>query len=254
MRYAIISDIHSNLEGLRVVLQEAERAEADALLCCGDIIGYNANPNECVDLMRENRTRCIRGNHERGLQDLEEGRLPNMNTVAMEALYFTRESLSGDRLEWLTSLPDTLVIDEAFNLFHGSPNDPDEYVFDTFEAAYAFKSLLYDYPSPANMFCFIGHTHICAAYAYDSEKKKVGIRGVSNGEVYAIQPGAHYIFNAGSCGQYRGGLPIATMIILDTEDMSVEFRFLEYDYRSTQEKIVQAGLPHFLAQRLAWGQ
>jgi predicted phosphodiesterase len=254
LRYAVISDIHSNLEGLQAVLHEAEKAEAEALLCCGDIIGYNANPNECVDLVRDRKARCIRGNHERGLQDLEERRVPNMNAAAMEALYFTADRLSGDRRDWLISLPDMLAIDDAFYIFHGSPNDPDEYIFDTFEAAYAFRSLIHDYPPPANMLCFIGHTHICTAYAYDSDKRKVGIRGVSNGEIYAIQPGAHYMFNAGSCGQYRGGLPIATMIILDTEEMSVDFRFLEYDYHITQEKIRQAGLPDFLAQRLAMGQ
>lgn len=254
MRYAIVSDIHSNLEGLRAVLQEAERAGADALLCCGDIIGYNADPNGCVDLVREKKLRCIRGNHERGLEDLEEGRVPNMNPVAMEALHYTRERLSGSRRDWLISLPDKLAIEETFYLFHGSPSEPDEYIFDTFEAAYAFKSLVQEYPPPANLLCFIGHTHICAAFAYDADKRKVGAREVNNGDLHTIQPGAHYIFNVGSCGQYRGGLPIATMIFLDTEEMSVEFRFLEYDYAASQKKIIEAGLPHFLAQRLSMGQ
>jgi predicted phosphodiesterase len=254
MRYAIISDIHSNLEGLHAALEEAERLGSDALLCCGDIIGYNADPNECVDLVQKKRVRCIQGNHERGLRDLVEGRTPNMNPMAMEAISFTLERLSESRRDWLLSLPDKLAIENAFYLFHGSPFDPDEYIFDPFEAAYAFKSLVDDYPSPANMLCFIGHTHVCSAYAYDVNRKKVGERKVNDGDVFNIDPGAHFMFNVGSCGQYRGGLPVATLIILDTADESVGFRFLEYDYHASQKKIIEAGLSPFLAQRLAIGQ
>lgn len=254
MRYAIFSDIHSNLEGLHAVLKEAERAGAADLLCCGDIIGYNANPNECVDLVREKGVRCIRGNHERGLQDLEEGRTPNMNPIAMQALLFTREHLTDSRKQWLMSLPDKLLIDQSFHLFHGSPGDPDDYVFDAFEAAYAFRSLTFEYLPPANLLCFIGHTHICAAYAFHPDRKKVGVREVNNGDIYDIQPGAHYMFNVGSCGQYRGGLPVATLVIMDSDEMSVEFRFLEYDYHASQKKILEAGLPPFLAHRLGMGQ
>src|SRR4030042_3229603 len=155
MKYAIISDIHSNLEGLHAALGEAERAGSDALLCCGDIIGYNADPNECVDLVQEKGVRCIQGNHERGLQDLTEGRIPNMNPMAMEAISFTQERLSKSRLDWLLSLPDKFELEHAFYLFHGSPFHPDDYFFDPFEAAYAFKSLVNAYPSPANMLCLI---------------------------------------------------------------------------------------------------
>lgn len=254
MRYAVLSDIHSNLEGLQAALDEAERAGVDTFLCCGDIIGYNADPNSCVDLVREKKMRCIRGNHERGLEDLEEGRTPNMNPVAMEALQFTLKTLSEDRKDWLLSLPDYLQIDQFFYLFHGSPSHPDEYIFDSFEAAYAFKSLIHGYPPPANMLCLIGHTHVCAAYVFDQEEREVRERKVVHGEALAIGPGAHYIFNVGSCGQYRGGTPMATLGILDSDEMSVEFRFLEYDYWITQEKIAGAGLPLFLAQRLGMGQ
>jgi predicted phosphodiesterase len=254
LRYAVISDIHSNLEGLQAVLGEAERAGVDALLCCGDIIGYNADPNGCVDLVREKKIRCIRGNHERGLEDLEEGHAPNMNPVAMEALLFTRESLTDSRREWLMSLPDELVVEGSFYLFHGSPADPDEYIFDPFEAAYAFKSLVYEHSSPANLLCFIGHTHVCAAYFFDPEKRRVGEKTICDGDRFNILPRAHYMFNVGSCGQYRGGIPVATLSILDTEEMSLGFRFLDYDYHASQDKIIKAGLPAFLAERLGMGQ
>jgi predicted phosphodiesterase len=254
LRFVVFSDIHSNLEGLKAVLEEAERLGFDNLLCCGDIVGYNAEPGECVELVREKKVRCIRGNHERGLKELEDGIEPNMNPAAMEALYFTRDNLSEEYRGWLVNLPDYLTIEDSFLLFHGSPADPDEYIFDSFEAAYAFKSLTNDYAAPANLFCFIGHTHVCAAYAFDLERLRVGEGKVGNGISFPIDPGAHYMFNVGSCGQYRGGSPIATLTLLDTEKMELEFRFLEYDYERTQEKITAAGLPPFLADRLSMGQ
>jgi len=254
LRFAVFSDIHSNLEGLQVVLEEAERLEVDALLCCGDIVGYNADPNDCVELVRSKGVRCIQGNHERGLRELDEGVEPNMNPVAMEALLFTSETLNGDNRSWLLSLPEELLVEDSFYLFHGSPADPDEYIFDPFEAAYAFKSLAFDHDPPANLFCFIGHTHICAAYVFDPDNHRVADAAVGNGDRYGMKSGVHFMFNAGSCGQYRGGIPIASMCIVDNEKLTIEFRFLEYDVEATQKKILAAGLPPFLAQRLGVGQ
>ncbi|OFW57108.1 MAG: hypothetical protein A2V52_01010 [Actinobacteria bacterium RBG_19FT_COMBO_54_7] len=254
MRYAILSDIHSNLEGLQVALQKAERAGVDGIVSCGDIIGYNADPGACVDLVLEKRVRSIRGNHERGLEELQSGITPNMNPMAMEALRFTEGVLSKMQRDWLISLPDKALVDGFFCLFHGSPSDPDEYIFDTFEAAYAFKSLVYEYAPPSNHLCFIGHTHICAAYEYDGEQKRVTEKKVSNGLCLPLEPGMHYMFNVGSCGQYRGGLPRSTLCILDGDEMTVEFHFLEYDYKLSREKILASGLPLFLAERLAMGQ
>lgn len=254
MRFAVFSDIHSNLEGLQAVLAEAERMGADSLLCCGDIVGYNADPNACVDEARERGVRCIQGNHERGLRELEEGLEPNMNPMAMEALLYTAEALDDDNRAWLFSLPEELTVENSFCLFHGSPSDPDEYIFDPFEAAYAFKALAFEYQPPANSLCFIGHTHVCAAYVFDAENHRVGEKSVSGGDLFSLKPGAHYMFNAGSCGQYRGGMPLATLCVLDYEDMTVEFRFLPYDVSATQAKIISAGLPVILAARLAMGQ
>ncbi len=253
MRFAVFSDVHSNLEGLQAVMAEAERLDVDGYLCCGDIVGYNADPVPCVDLIRERKVACIRGNHERGLQDLEEGRLPNMNPLALEALHFTRERLPEEYRKWLASLPDHLRVEDSFYLFHGSPAHPDEYIFDPLEAAYAFRSLIADYPPPANLLCFIGHTHVCAAYSYEPEKRRLVELPVSDGCSCPIRPGAHYMFNVGSCGQYRGGIPAATFAVLDLEEMTLEYRFLSYDYAETQRKVLNAGLPVPLARRLGLG-
>lgn len=254
MRFAVFSDIHSNLEGLHAVLGEAERRGADELLCCGDIIGYGADPNACVELVREKGVRCIQGNHERGLRELDEGLEPNMNPVAMQALLFTRAALSDGNRDWLLSLPRESAVADTLHLFHGSPADPDEYIFDSFDAGYALKALAFEYPPPANLLCFIGHTHVCAAYVFDADNHRVGEKAAGNGDRFLAKPGAHFMFNAGSCGQYRGGLPVATLCFMDSDDMTVEFRFLAYDIRAAQAKIVAAGLPALLAHRLGMGQ
>jgi hypothetical protein len=177
-----------------------------------------------------------------------------MNPIAMEALLYTSEALSEDNRSWLLSLPEELAVEDTLYLFHGSPADPDDYIFDAFEAAYAFKSLVFEHPPPANLMCFIGHTHVCAAYIFDAENHRVGERAAGNGDRFVLKPGAHYMFNAGSCGQYRGGMPIATLIFLDSDAMIAEFRFLRYDIAATQSKILAAGLPAPLAQRLGMGQ
>lgn len=254
MKYAILSDIHSNLEGLLAALEEVERAGAGGIVSCGDIIGYNADPAACVELVREKQVRSIRGNHERGLEELRKGIEPNMNPIAMEALRFTARVLSRSQSDWLISLPDRALVDGFFYLFHGSHSEPDEYIFDAFEAAYAFKSLVYEYPSPGNLLCFIGHTHICAGYEYDPERKSVKEKKVGPGARIRLEPGMHYMFNVGSCGQYRGGSPLSTLCLLDSDQMVVEFRLVEYDYELSQKKIYEAGLPSFLAERLSMGQ
>lgn len=254
MKYAVFSDIHSNLEGLRAVLREAEVWGAEALFCCGDIVGYNADPDACVRTVRETGVRCIKGNHERGLEDLGKGKVPNMNPVAMEALVYTDRVLSAENREWLLSLPDSMEINRSFLLFHGSPSHPDDYIFDTFEAAYAFKSLVLEYTPPSNRLCFIGHTHVCAAYTFHPEEKRVESARVKDGSVFRLNDSSLYMFNVGSCGQYRGGLPVATLVLYDEEKRELRFRFLRYDLEAAREKILRAGLPPYLAQRLALGR
>ncbi len=254
MIYGIFSDPHSNLEGLEAALEECKRAGAEKLICCGDIVGYNADPDSCVDLVRELGVLCIRGNHERGLQDLEDGKLPPMNPFALEAIRFSFEKIGEKRREWLISLPNQLLVDDIFYVFHGSPRHPDEYIFDIMEAAHALKSMAHDYPPPGNRLCFIGHTHVCAAYAFDPEKMKVEGWEVAEDRTLRLKPGHHYMFNVGSCGQYRGGKPVSSVVFFDSERMTVSFRLLSYDVEKTQRKVLQSGLPPYLALRLGEGR
>jgi predicted phosphodiesterase len=252
--YGIFSDPHSNLEGLQAALEECRKAGAEKLVCCGDIVGYNADPAACVDLVRGNNVICIRGNHERGLQDLKNGLLPPMNAYALEAIRYSYEKLDEERRSWLVSLPDELLVDGIFYVFHGSPFHPDEYIFELVEAAYAFRALVNDYPPPGNSLCFIGHTHVCAAYAFDPEGRKVQGSEVAEDTTYLLKPGYHYMFNAGSCGQYRGGKPVSSLVLFDSDHMTVSFRLLPYDVEKAQRKVLESGLPPFLALRLGQGR
>jgi diadenosine tetraphosphatase ApaH/serine/threonine PP2A family protein phosphatase len=253
MRYGIISDVHSNLEGLTAALEALGGLGVDSVLCCGDIIGYGAEPGECLERLRGQGVRSIRGNHERGLRDLDEGREPEMNWMALEALRHNAARLDEEQKGWLLAMPDHLEVDGDFLIFHGSPSDPDIYVLDDFEAHYAFKSLRTGYSEPSNHLCFIGHTHVCSLYILRREDQKLmGGTVVKPGRVDLVA-GMDVMINVGSCGQYRGGRTQASFCLYDRDERWVEFFFVDYDVRAAQEKIRREGLPEELAERLSEG-
>jgi predicted phosphodiesterase len=253
MRYGIISDIHSNLEGLSAVLDSLEGLGVDSILCCGDIIGYAAEPAACLELVRQKEILCIRGNHERGLEDLAAGEEPAMNYLALAALKHSEQQLQAEQKQHLLELPDFRQLDTDFLIFHGAPSHPDEYILDPFEAQYAFKSLRKDYPEPAHHICFIGHTHVCAIYLLERETQKLVHGEVSNPGHISLPEGHDIMVNVGSCGQYRGGLAQASFCVYDIDERLIEFRFVSYDVSLAQKKILAAGLPPELAERLAGG-
>ncbi len=253
MRYGIISDVHSNLEGLNATLEKLEELGVDAVLCCGDIIGYGADPGRCLEVLLGRGVRSIRGNHERGLEDLGAGREPQMNQMALEALRYSASQLDEKQKECLLSMPDHLEIDGDFLIFHGSPSDPDLYVFDEFEARYSFKSLRMKYDEPCNHLCFIGHTHVCSLFLLPREGQELkGGVVVKPGRLDLVD-GIDVMVNVGSCGQYRGGRPQASFCLYDRDRRYIEFFFVDYDVGAAQEKILRAGLPRELAERLSEG-
>ncbi len=253
MKYGIISDIHSNLEGLTAVLEALEESGVDSILCCGDIVGYGAEPSECLERVVAKEVLCIQGNHERGLEDLATGREPAMNQMALAGLDHSDRQLSADQKDLLLDLPDYREIDGSFLIFHGSPSHPDDYILDPFEAQYAFKSLHKNYPEPASRLCFIGHTHVCAIYLLEREEQKLVHGEVSKAGHIRLPEGHDVMVNVGSCGQYRGGLAQASFCVYDPGENSVEFHFVDYDVEQAMKKILDAGLPPELAERLAAG-
>ncbi|MGQ4808585.1 hypothetical protein NKDENANG_01972 [Candidatus Entotheonellaceae bacterium PAL068K] len=246
MRYAIISDIHANLEALEMVLADA-RPLADAFICLGDIVGYNANPNECLELIRDVHQVSIVGNHD----EAAIGTRPydDFNKYAQEAMDWTKTQLTPSGLAYLRSLPSTATFGCRWLAAHGSPRDTDEYLFHASHFQQSFTYLQRHFPTVLG--CFVGHTHLPMVW----QNPASGV--VSPVDVFSpiipLDPTCCYLVNPGSVGQPRNGNPMSSYVLLDDQALTVEFRFIRYDVDTTQEKIYDAGLPPFLAERLAAG-
>ena len=242
MKHLIFSDIHSNLEALEAVLASAADKPIDATICLGDFVGYGANPNECVEMIKQQpNTTAVLGNHDAALLDPREREF--FNPVARAGIAHSEKEIQGDSRAYLQGLPLVLEPGEAFMAVHASPFKPDAwvYVLDPIEAADAFHAL--DHPV-----AFIGHTHFPAVH-------------LDNGSVIPFLPGDRIqvdsdqkrLINVGSVGQPRDGDPRASYVIFDDEAGEVEIFRVEYDIDKAADKIIKAGLPPMLADRLQRG-
>ena len=243
MRYAIISDIHSNIEALGAFLKETEKLSVDKVVCLGDLVGYNANPNECVDTARERKFLCVMGNHDSRAAGLEEA--ADFNLMAAEAIEWTRGVLTGENRDFLKNLPRTLEVDGKFLAVHGWVNNTDLYIFG---AQYARRNfdLLKEYKK-TNL-CFFGHTHVAISYL-----EVEGAVEMRLDNTLAIEKGVGYLINPGGLGQPRDRDPRASFLVYDTKAQEVNFYRVEYDINATTEKILSAGLSPRLAERLKLG-
>lgn len=245
MRYAIISDIHANLEALRAILKDLQTRQIDKVICLGDIVGYYPNPNECTAICRTRGFYCLRGNHDDAALDLCE--IDDFNPVARTALIWTANNLKEENQDWLRQLPDHILVDGNFLAVHGSPWDPYAYIFSSGGALRAFSHMCARYPQID--ICFFGHTHQRALYT----SEKGAIREIIRGELYTLSNQGLFLINPGSVGQARDGKPGASYIIYDSKTREIEFRHVPYDISLTQRKVAAAGLPLMLAERLSLG-
>ena len=240
MTYAILSDVHGNLEALRAVLDDAA-GRADAVLCLGDVVGYGADPEACVELLAERAQAIVAGNHEYGVA----GRLDLgwFNRWARAAAEWTRERLDDDHRAWLAALPLTLEIGDA-TLVHASPAQPDEwdYLVSPEDGWSAFAHF-------ATRWCFVGHSHVPGVWSVGSS----GPDHEPRPETVLSVPGRRYIVNVGSVGQPRDRDPRAAYALWDVAAGRVEIRRIAYDVATARRKIETAGLPRFLADRLVLG-
>jgi diadenosine tetraphosphatase ApaH/serine/threonine PP2A family protein phosphatase len=238
--YAVISDIHGNLEALEAVLQDVPEG-IETVYCLGDVIGYGANPDECCDIVRESEMPTLSGNHDLAVTDLETD-LNWFNPVAAAAVVWTRGHLSEENTEFLRTRPRTILTEEAL-FVHGSVRDPDEYIINAVSAQENLRILALEYPGVP--ICFFGHTHVKT------------ISPSPNGSVIEahtldLSANGPYLVNPGSVGQPRDGDTFASYVL--AEDSRVTYRFVEYDIERAQAKIRSAGLPGMLADRLAVGR
>lgn len=245
VRYAVISDIHANLEAFQKTLEDIDSQNVDEIICLGDIVGYYPNPNECVELCKKRHIQCIRGNHDDAVTGI--CGIEDFNPVAQEALIWTSRHLDRANKEWLLHLPEHLVIEEKILAVHGSPWHPYAYIFSAQEAAHAFTFLQTNYPQI--QVCFYGHTHQKALYY----TKESSVEEVEKNRKYILGNKGLYLINPGSVGQPRDGSPGAFYAIYDSQTREIEFRHLTYDLTLTQRKVIEVGLPYMLAERLNLG-
>lgn len=245
MRYLVISDIHANLEALEATLAAA--GPYDRALVLGDLVGYGADPNAVIDRIRGMPDAVlIRGNHDKvgaGLEDVD-----GFNHLARFAIAWTAATLTPDNREWLARVPQgPALVDEVVEICHGTPFDEDVYVFDDLDALRAIKSA-------RRPLCLFGHTHVPAIYRLgpDAELSMTPAMRVSPFTV-ALDEGRHLI-NVGAVGQPRDGDSRAAFGFYDTDTRMVTLARATYDVAAAQAKIIAAGLPEVLAQRLALGR
>jgi predicted phosphodiesterase len=242
--YAVISDIHGNLEALEAVLADVPEG-VDRIYCLGDVIGYGANPNECCDLVRERNMPVISGNHDLAVTDLSTN-LAWFNPVAEAAVLWTRGHLTEENATFLLSRP--RMMQERGALFvHGSVRDPDEYIINTSSARENLALLQAEYPNVR--VCFFGHTHVKAVAPSPNGS-------LVESETMDLGAGGPYLVNPGSVGQPRDGDTFASYVLAEGEPdgAKILYRFIEYDIEKAQAKIRAAGLPDVLADRLAAGR
>lgn len=245
MRALVLSDLHSNAEALRAVLSRVRRKKFDQVLCLGDFVGYGAQPNQVLDVMRtiHGPKLYVRGNHDRVAAGLEEGHA--FNQAALEAAMWTRDHLSAPNRRFLQDLPLGPRRLDGVMLCHGSPHDEDEYVFTEGHAA----RILMETDVPVVLF---GHTHLPAIFSIDSRGAVAGA-AVSAAATIRLDRKMRYLINPGSVGQPRDRNPGASFAIFDSEKMTVQFLREPYDVGKTQTAILKAGLPSILAYRLTYG-
>jgi predicted phosphodiesterase len=246
VRYLILSDLHANLEALNSVLADVAGGW-DRAVCCGDLVGYGADPNAVVEWVRANCPTVVRGNHDRastGMDDLEW-----FNPVARAAALWTLQALSPENAGYIRNLPKGPLTLNGFQVVHGSPFDEDEYVIAASEASNAFGYL-------ESRLAFFGHTHVQGGFIWNRSRVETILRPAaeSGSEDLEIDPDCAYLVNPGSVGQPRDGDPRAGYALYDSVAHRVTYCRASYDIHMAQKKIQDAGLPTILADRLSVGR
>ena len=241
MRYGIIGDIHSNLEAFEAVLEEIDKREIDKIICLGDIVGYGANPNECIDKVRQLTDIVVIGNHDAG--SIGQTDLNYFNWVAREACEWTGRVLTASNKAYLKNL-DFVKKEKGAFIVHASPSKPAAWIY-VISLGVAIQEFSY-FNEPI---CFVGHSHVPITFVKRGKKYDV-----IEDTHFKLDQGAHYIINVGSIGQPRDLDPRASFGIYDSDEKQVEIIRLAYDIETAQTKIRKAGLPEFLATRLALGK
>ena len=241
MLHAIVSDIHGNLEALEAVLADVERHRPGSMVCLGDFVGYGASPNDCIDRLRPMIEHAVVGNHD--LAACGRLKLTYFNTNAAMAAQWTDAALTPENRRYLQELPFAVKWRETL-LVHASPAEPENwhYVLSPVEAQAEMDAY-------QEKVCFIGHSH----YPGTFDRLDGQVR-YSRGTEIRIENGHRYLVNVGAVGQPRDGDPRAAYVLFDDEQRVIRHVRVDYDIAGAMRRIIDAGLPRFLAERLQWGE
>lgn len=247
MRIGFVSDIHSNRAALDAALAELDSYGIDTLYCMGDIVGYGPEPNYCLDVIRERASAVVMGNHDYAVLHLEYAE--HFNPYAKAAAQWTAGELTEENLAFLGSL-ETVQLREEVTLVHGSLRNGgnfEEYVQEVPQAKKSFEEL-------QTKLVFVGHTHYPEIYLFDPESRQARHTGLYSSGFLFLEEARQYFVNIGSTGQPRDGDARSSCCLYDSEEGTIEIIRVVYDIDDTAQKILAAGLPEFLAQRLYVGR
>jgi predicted phosphodiesterase len=241
MRYGILGDIHANLEALGTVVECMRKDGVEQWISVGDVVGYGADPNACIKFVQDLGATVVAGNHDFAV--CNRLNVDFFNAYAREAVLWTRKQLSTEEMGFLEGLELTAVLGEEVSVVHGSLNFPE--MFDYIQTSYDAHLSLQALTTPV---CFLGHSHVpvtfiqgqTVSYTLDSK--------------ITIKEGERALVNVGSVGQPRDEDPRAAYAVYDTEERTVEIKRVEYDVDGAGEKILAAGLPDILAERIKYGR
>jgi len=244
MKIGIISDIHSNSEALNCVLKTIEKV--DEFICLGDIVGYGADPNYCIEKIKDLNCRCIGGNHD--FAAVGKLNINYFNYAARAAILWTSRQLKKDNVNFLLSLNKKIELKNNVFAVHGSPQEPIlEYILDKNTANLIFSKFNFK-------IYFVGHSHVAGCFSFNENNNQIDYINFSNGGYVEISKDKRYIINCGSVGQPRDGNPKASYGIYDLKYGIVNIYRVSYPINLTKSKIINAGLPRSLADRLSYGR
>lgn len=242
LRFAVFSDVHGNLEALEAVLADITAQRVKELICLGDVVGYGPNPSECLEMVRCLSCSVVLGNHDEAC--VEPGMERTLNEYARAGVIFSRNQLSNAQKGWLRNRPLQLDFDD-FTAVHASLDDDEPWQY-VLRPADALRHFLFQ----EKPLCFCGHSHRPEVWTLEGRR----VRCLAPANDLRLPAGARTLVNVGSVGQPRNLRPEACYVIYDRVSHSIGFRFVPYNVKETQRKILAAGLPRFLAQRLALGR
>ena len=243
MKFAVFGDVHSNLEALEVALDTIKKEKVDKIFCVGDIVGYNSNPCECIELLIKNDVVCISGNHDRFTSGAIDAVI---RAEIREIIDYTKKVLNEQQMDFIASLPDKRFWQDIFLFVHGSPRMKDEYINSLQTAKNFLKYLKQEHPFVS--ICFYGHTHVPYIISCKNIENKIH-------ETTSIQLDKQftYLINPGSVGQPRDRCPSTSFVTFDIDRYLLTYHRLEYDILATQQKINEAGFSPKIASRLEQG-